>query len=73
MVPDQTSDRPETPSGDIRSDDEFRAALARVRELERKRNGSSAGLELAALEHAIAKYMERGGVSRRDDNEDPAT
>lgn len=73
MIPDQTSDRPETPTGDIGSEAEFLAALARVRDLERERNGSSAGLELVALQRALAKYKERYSASRPGADEDPTT
>lgn len=47
----------EAPAVQICTDHEFRAALARVRELEAARIGTAEGLERSALEFAMAAYL----------------
>ncbi|WP_131854782.1 hypothetical protein [Bosea sp. BK604] len=57
---------PEDPAVDMKTDDEFRQALQRVRELEDAEVGTSHDVERAALERAIAAFMDRRRGSGTD-------
>ncbi|WP_147283824.1 hypothetical protein [Bosea caraganae] len=53
----------ETPSMTIQTDDEFRAALARLQTLESATFETSYALEKLALQAAVAEYMARKEAS----------
>lgn len=66
MTKVNTPPGPEAPVLAIRTEDEFRRALARVRELEAAHADTSEALERSALERAIAAFMEQRRVSGTD-------